>query len=62
MSPVQRQKDKLLLVSAQEFMEHGELASKALNAVSPHMITLWQHQQSQVLYKHDAGDSLAMPS
>lgn len=49
MSSVQRQKDKLLLLSAQEFLESGELASKALNAVSPHVIALWQQQQSQVL-------------
>lgn len=49
MFSVQRQKDKLLLVSAQELLESGELSSKALNAVSPHVIALWQHQQSQVL-------------
>lgn len=48
-SSVQRQKDKLLLVSAQELLESGELASKALNEVSPRVIALWQRQQSQLL-------------
>lgn len=42
-------KTKLIVPSTQELMEFGETIPRALNTVSPHIIALRQHQQSQVL-------------